>query len=325
MKISIVIPLYNKVRHIKRAFDSVLAQTHQDFELIIIDDGSTDGSGDLVRKFSDPRLRVVAQKNAGVSAARNRGIQEATCELVAFLDADDEWLPFFLDTVIGLRVRYPEAGIYATAYRCSKGASLWRPDFVACPDSPQGGLIEDYFLAAFGPQPVHSSAVMIPKQVLMEVGLFHEGVARGEDLQTWGRIALRYPVTWSPEPATVYHLSADNRASIVVPVSLDPRIAVMGPIEEYLESGGKTVSPRNNVEEYCFSIRLDLASACYLAGKKTWALYNIDKARNTARFRGKRLILRIAICFPLGIIKWVLSVKARILSISVFATRKGGG
>jgi glycosyltransferase involved in cell wall biosynthesis len=315
MKVSVVVPLYNKARHIKRAVDSVLAQTYQDFELIIVDDGSTDGSGDVVREFTDPRIRLVVQDNAGVSAARNRGIREAKCDLVAFLDADDEWLPFFLDTVVGLRARYPEAGICATAYRCLKAANSWRPAFIDCPDSPQGGLVRDYFHSAMGPQPVHSSAVMIPKHVLMEVGLFSEDLVKGEDLHMWGRIALRYAVAWSPECGTVYHLSADNRACLIIPVELDPHLAHVVPIEEFLQSGRKTFSPRHNVEEYCFSLRLNLTIACHLAGRRTWALYNLDRARNTSMFRRKRWLLRAALCFPPRGAKWVLAAKAQIRRI----------
>ena len=96
MKVSVVIPLYNKVRDIRRAVESVLAQTWQDFEIIVVDDGSTDGSGERGAPNSQPAAPRVAQPNAGECAARNRGIQDAASELVAFLDADDEWLPCFL-------------------------------------------------------------------------------------------------------------------------------------------------------------------------------------------------------------------------------------
>ncbi len=93
--ISVVIPLYNKEPYIKRAIDSILAQKIQDYEIIVIDDGSTDKSAEVVKSFPDPRIRLIQQENAGVSAARNRGIEEAKAELIAFLDADDEWTPIF--------------------------------------------------------------------------------------------------------------------------------------------------------------------------------------------------------------------------------------
>ena len=101
--ISIVIPLYNKEKQIAHTLQSVFAQTFQDFEIVIVDDGSTDNSVMEVKKFDDPRVLLIQQSNAGVSAARNRGIEEANGELIAFLDADDEWMPEFLQTILQLK------------------------------------------------------------------------------------------------------------------------------------------------------------------------------------------------------------------------------
>jgi len=115
--IAVVIPLYNKLNYIKRALDSVLAQTVRDFEIIVINDGSTDGSQRVVERCADPRVRLLHQKNGGVSAARNRGIAAARAELVAFLDADDEWLPEHLAAVQRMHRRFPNCGAYATARR----------------------------------------------------------------------------------------------------------------------------------------------------------------------------------------------------------------
>ena len=94
--VSVVIPLYNKDKYIARALDSVFGQTCQDFEVIVVDDGSTDNGAEIVRSYKDRRLRFIRQANAGPGAARNHGIQESRAPLLAFLDADDEWLPEFL-------------------------------------------------------------------------------------------------------------------------------------------------------------------------------------------------------------------------------------
>ncbi len=111
---SVVIPLYNKASHVRRAIESVLAQSVRDFELIVVDDGSTDGGLDVVRSVEDGRIHVVQQQHSGVSAARNRGAQEAAAEVVAFLDADDTWTPEFLKTAMSLRERLPEAAVWGT-------------------------------------------------------------------------------------------------------------------------------------------------------------------------------------------------------------------
>ena len=97
VNVSVIIPLYNKAPFLRRALDSVRAQTYGDFEAILVDDCSTDGGGDLAAVYPDRRFRTISQKNAGPGAARNRGIAEARGQLLAFLDADDEWMPGFLE------------------------------------------------------------------------------------------------------------------------------------------------------------------------------------------------------------------------------------
>ena len=109
--VSVIIPLYNKARYIKRAVQSVLNQTFENFELIIVDDGSTDESLEIVRGITDDRLRVIQQANAGPGAARNRGMDESSGEFLAFLDADDEWTPHFLERTVLVLKEQPECAM----------------------------------------------------------------------------------------------------------------------------------------------------------------------------------------------------------------------
>ena len=105
--ISVIIPLYNKEKQIAKTLQTVLNQTYQNFEIVIVNDGSTDRSVDEVKKFLNSRIRLINQKNGGVSAARNRGIKEAKGEYLAFLDADDIWQNNYLQTQIDLICKYP--------------------------------------------------------------------------------------------------------------------------------------------------------------------------------------------------------------------------
>ena len=114
--ISVVIPLYNKEKQIKRTLQSVLTQTFQDFEIVIVNDGSTDNSTIEVEKIKDSRIRLIHQENAGVSAARNKGIEEAKYELIALLDADDEWKNKYLEVQYDLYKKYPKCDIFACNY-----------------------------------------------------------------------------------------------------------------------------------------------------------------------------------------------------------------
>jgi glycosyltransferase involved in cell wall biosynthesis len=115
-QISVIIPLYNKGFIITKTLVSVLAQTFTDYEIVIIDDGSTDSSVEKVKQFDDSRIQLFQQKNQGAAAARNLGIEKTNCELIAFLDADDYWFPSHLATLVQLYENHPNCGIYASRY-----------------------------------------------------------------------------------------------------------------------------------------------------------------------------------------------------------------
>jgi glycosyltransferase involved in cell wall biosynthesis len=205
--VSVVIPLYNKGPYIARALNSVLAQTFQDFEVIVVDDGSTDDGAEVVRGFDDPRIRLIQQENQGVSAARNRGIEAARAELVAFLDADDEWLPGFLRTIEKLIQRYPNSGAYVTSYcKCTTLGEVVPPKLREIPNAENDCMLPSYFRSvALGSFPVNSSNVVIPKHVFDSVGRFPKGVWWSEDSDQWGRIALKYSIAFSWDVQVLIH------------------------------------------------------------------------------------------------------------------------
>lgn len=213
-KVSVVIPLYNKELHIKRAIRSVLVQSIQNFEVIVVDDGSTDDSPEVVKGFKDPRIHLIQQENAGVSAARNKGIQESQTDFITFLDADDEWMPNFLETILRLREKYPKAGAYTTAYlMCTANGQLVKPDYKAIPPAPWEGLLPNFFrVVSRTDHPFSASTMGIPKRVFFEIGRFSVGVWRGEDKDMWGRIALKYLIAFSWNVGAIYHLDAADRA-----------------------------------------------------------------------------------------------------------------
>jgi glycosyltransferase involved in cell wall biosynthesis len=211
---SVVIPLYNKERHVTRAMQSVFNQTYCDLELIVVDDGSTDDGARVVEAIRDHRTRLIRQANAGASAARNRGIAVARAGLVAFLDADDEWLPEHLETVKCLSEKYPECGAYATEkVVVDPDGKRTIPVHDGIPVSPWEGVIPNYFRSATS-YPLCSSAVAIPRRVFDSVGQFPVGVSHGEDIDMWCRIALKYPICFSTQVGAVYHKEVDCRACV---------------------------------------------------------------------------------------------------------------
>lgn len=202
--ISVVIPLFNKATSIARTIATVRAQSVVDWELIVIDDGSRDDGAALVCAIDDKRIRVVAQANAGVSAARNRGAVEASAEWVAFLDADDYWEPNHLENLLGLIARYPEATLCATAYKVESESGNVRKIRLRH-EGDDSYLMDDYFADALEIEhPVHSSAVAIRKRMLAELGGFPLGVKAGEDILMWARLACAGDVAYSARATVTY-------------------------------------------------------------------------------------------------------------------------
>jgi glycosyltransferase involved in cell wall biosynthesis len=210
--ISVVIPLYNKKRYIQRTLDSVLCQTIRNFECLIID-SSTDGSTDVVNHIEDPRIVHVMFEKSTAAMARNHGAQVACSDLIAFLDADDEWQPDHLETLISLRKKFPDAGLYATPY------VKIRPDgrplvmlFFGIPPPPWEGYVPDYLrTCSKGDELIHSSSCAVPRKIFEIMGGFPENIVYGEDQFLWGKIAFLYPVAFSWKGLTIYHTDALGR------------------------------------------------------------------------------------------------------------------
>lgn len=214
LSFSVIIPLYNKAIYIKRALHSALNQEYKNYEIIVVDDGSTDGGGDIVKQINSDRVRLIRQKNQGVSAARNKGINNAKNKLIAFLDADDEWASNHLKVLAGLATKFPGTGAYATAYRKKeKNIRTWIPDFKAIPPGPWEGILPDYLKAAgSGPEIMWTSAVVVWKEIFEKIGNFRTDIGNGEDADMWLRIALKYPIAFSTEVTAIYHLGTENSA-----------------------------------------------------------------------------------------------------------------
>jgi glycosyltransferase involved in cell wall biosynthesis len=201
---SVVIPLFNKQDFISRTVSSVLAQTYPDFELIVVDDGSTDGSLAKLAHISDPRLRVVRQANAGEGPARNTGIRESSRTWIALLDADDYWFQDHLAELAKMASRYPEAGMVATAYIEGEEPNARQP----APQRSEIRLIDYFSEAAKQVGIVWSSAVGLRKDVATQVGGF-EAFRTGADLEYWARMALAAPVVRSSR-ITAYYFRNDQ-------------------------------------------------------------------------------------------------------------------
>lgn len=221
--ISVVIPLYNKEKQIANTLRSVFDQTYTDYEIIVVNDGSTDNSVAVVESLNDSRIRLIHQKNAGVSAARNRGIEDAKGEYIALLDGDDEWKPEFLETMLTLVERYPNCRVFAGNYTQVDNTGKHSPTIInGITFKGSDGILDNYFtVAAKSNPPVWSSCVMTTKDVFETVGGFPIGVKSGEDLLTWARIACRYKIAYTILPLAYYNMGEGYNFSKLPPRSQD--------------------------------------------------------------------------------------------------------
>jgi glycosyltransferase involved in cell wall biosynthesis len=202
MFFSVIVPLYNKRKYIRRCVDSVLGQSFTDFELIVVDDGSTDGSHEEIAVIDDERLRVILQENQGASNARNKGMSSAKGEWIALLDADDAWFYDHLEEISKIAKEYPEAGLISTKGKETTQRTInniERESF----DYSRRRI--DYFLeASKNIGVINSSTAVIRRDVYESIGGFLHHKA-GEDLEYWARVALNYPVAVSDHVTSLYY------------------------------------------------------------------------------------------------------------------------
>lgn len=204
---SVVIPLYNKADTIERTLRSVAGQVFRDFEVVVVDDGSKDDGAAIVERFEGlPSLRVICQKNAGVSAARNKGVEEAGGGYIALLDADDEWLPYHLSDAAGVIKSNSDAVIVGCGYK------WYGPKGVYSTASWCSGR-KDMFASYAYYQPTHTSSIIIRRDAFLDVGGFDSRFSFYEDVQLFFRVAARFnrACYLIGRPSSIYHSDADVR------------------------------------------------------------------------------------------------------------------
>lgn len=192
---TVIIPLFNKENFIESTLKSVLNQNFTDFEVLIINDGSTDKSEEKVLKFADSRINYFFQKNSGVSAARNFGIAAAQSDYITFIDADDYWYPNFLQEMFENIVRFPEQKVFSAAIEVETSKKVFASSYsiVKTGDCE----LVNYFTASCKETVICTSCAVFHKSVFEKAGLFDVHLKSGEDTDLWIRIGLHYPILFS--------------------------------------------------------------------------------------------------------------------------------
>lgn len=210
---SIVIPLYNKENYIADCLESISRQSFTNYEVIIVNDGSTDGSLEVISKCNLHNIKVINKENGGVSSARNEGIANTKGNYIAFLDADDIWLNNYLEELHHLITSYPTAGMYGTNFvQVDKVGNIKERKLRGLPEKNYFGIVPNFFKCAhLGDYPVWTSAICVPKRVFETEGiLFPNGEKFAEDQHVWSRIAMLYDVAFSEKVCAYYMIESEN-------------------------------------------------------------------------------------------------------------------
>jgi glycosyltransferase involved in cell wall biosynthesis len=242
-RVSVVIPLYNKAESVLAAVGSVLRQSYADVEVLVVDDGSTDSSVSLVAGIGDRRIRLIAQANAGPGPARNRGLGEALGEYVAFLDADDEWEPRFLELAVDALDRHPECGAWVSGRavgpervsqepynrRMGLTGGAWRLPHLTPPKALK-------FYVDF----CHSSCVVARCSLVRRYGGYYDAgrSTYGEDSYLWLMFVMNHPLYLDPEPHVWFHTEHSSLGSALLghhPVR--PALTASGPLLDRCDPG----------------------------------------------------------------------------------------
>ncbi len=261
--ISIIIPLYNKGEYIERALKSVFSQTFEDYEIIVVDDGSTDNGIEIVKRFTDSRLRVIRQANAGPGAARNRGISECSSRYLAFLDADDEWMPRFLEKSINILRQNHDCDLTASSYYLGKektdislmfrGRGIIAGPWQVRKTMSVGEIISTYYL-------FNSEAILCRREVIEKYGGFRtkKRCNYGEDTYLWLQVIFNHKIYRILEPLFWYHSEASE---------LGPGRKTRQPLQTFLtepEPIRQSCCPENRemLEEFLARFALMTAHEC---------------------------------------------------------------
>ena len=252
-EVDVIVPCYNVEHRVRRALDSVLCQTHQDFSIYAVDDGCTDNTVQVLKTYA-PRCILISQAHSGPAAARNRAIRESVSPFVAFIDADDEWLPDKLERQLALLRQNESLGMVCSTCLIS-GAGSKEDRHIVVDNVPHiGRLFKHLVRNCF----VFTPSVVVRRRCLQEIGLFHEELPVSEDFNLWLRIAARWDIAIVPEVCAIVN---KRPGSLSVTISSEERLRSGVAALEHVRSSCSTLSP---VEQH--ALRLALAERIYFYG-----------------------------------------------------------
>lgn len=301
-RFSVIIPLFNKEKDIQATLESLNQQRFEHFEIIVVDDGSTDNGPAIVEAFEDPRLRFFSKENEGVAPTRNFGVRQAKAPFIAFLDADDFWAPSHLDDLDDLIARFPEGQWFATAYekRINENliVPLQSPIMHENPDFK--GPIKNFFSQSFADCIAWTSAVCFRKDFFEQLEGFDTSITMGagEDTDLWLRAALASPLIFSAKVSATHNLEGSNR------ITLSPtKERVFWNMDRY----EKEAVNRPALKKYLDINRFSIGLQYRMAGDKKTATTYWDKIDPNHLSWKQKLMTKV----PLWVLKRLYGLKKR--------------
>ena len=275
LKFSVIIPVYNKEKHLSKTIESVLQQSFIDFELIIVNDGATDTSEAIIKGFTDPRINYIKQKNQGVSVARNTGINAANADYIALLDADDIWKEDYLEKIDALIDEYPKQDVFAAVCTIESRGSTYKPTYSIANLSPNKSYVVSYFSSSYINTILTSSSTVLHKDVFETIGYYNPTLPSGEDTDLWIRLGIVYTVVFLNTPLATYRyeITSLSNSSKKVKKALD-----LDCYEKHISSC-KGLKKFLDLNRYSLALHAKIAGdkKDYLKYKKGIDLKNINK------------------------------------------------
>lgn len=298
---SVIIPVFNKESFLKETINSVLAQSFTDFELILVNDGSTDKSAAIIKTLNDERIRYFETENGGASVARNFGIDQATATYITFLDADDYWYPDFLQEMFLSIKRYPLEKIFAGAIEIEMPEKVF-PAQYSIEKKPEAQIV-NYFDASVRTTAICTSCAVFDKSIFGEIGNFDTTIRSGQDTDLWIRMGLHYPVVFVSKILARYVYDASslskNKAYITQKLNFSK-----------FESAEKS-NPK--LKKFLDQNRFSFALKCKLNHDDVY----FKHYRNGIDFENLSLKKKILIDLPALVLKGLLRLNLMMVSVGI--------
>ena len=205
MKVSVIIPTYNSAQYIRKAVQSVFDQTYKDYEVIVVDDGSTDNTREIIKQY-EGRIKYFFQENKGSALARNQAIKLSQGELIAFLDSDDTWLPHKLKTQMNYLSEHPDVALIHSNISFMQDNQLISFKKAIAERHKGFSIFGELYLGNF----ITTSTVVLSRDCLNSVGLFDEDLRQGQDYDLWLRIAAKFRIGYQDIITTIYRIHDKN-------------------------------------------------------------------------------------------------------------------